>query len=80
VGVFNEYMTWAAFLLYIEGRVAAEDFAEVLRLTTATMEGSRRFQRFGLFARQLLRLYHERTPGSRVPALYPAILEWAARQ
>jgi hypothetical protein len=52
----------------------------VLRLTTATMEGSRRFQRFGLFARELLRLYHERTPGTRVPALYPAILEWAARQ
>lgn len=80
VAVFNEYMTWAVFLLYIEGRVGAEDFAEVVRLTTATMEGSRRFQRFGLFAQELLRLYHERPPGSRVPALYPAILQWAARQ
>ena len=80
VAVFNEYMTWAVFLLYIEGRVGAEDFADVLSLTTATMEGSRRFQRFGLFVRELLRLYHERPPGSRVPALYPAILQWAARQ
>jgi len=80
VAVFNEYMTWAVFLLYIESRVGAEDFTEVVRQTTATMEGSRRFQRFGLFARELLRLSHERLPGSRVPALYPAILDWAARQ
>ena len=78
--VFNEYMTWAVFLLYIEGRVGAEDFAEVVRQTTATMEGSRRFQRFGLFAQELLRLYHSRPAGTRVPGLYPAILQWAARQ
>ncbi|HJR34474.1 MAG TPA: hypothetical protein VJ817_05975, partial [Gemmatimonadales bacterium] len=62
------------------GRVAADDFAEVVRQTTATMEGSRGFRRFGRFARELLRLYHERPAGSRVPALYPAILQWAASQ
>ena len=80
IAVFNEYLTWAVFLVYIDGRVSAEDFTEVVSLTTATMESSRRFQRFGRFAGELLRLYHERPPGSRVPMLYPAILEWAARQ
>jgi hypothetical protein len=80
VAVFNEYMTWAVFLLYIEGRVGAEDFIEVVRRTTTQMEGSRRFQRFGMFAQELLRLYHHRPAGSRVAALYPAMLEWAEGQ
>lgn len=80
VTVFNEYMTWAVFLLYVEGRVSAEDFSEVVRLTTALMENSRRFQRFEVFAQELRRLYHERPPQSRVPMLYPAMLGWAARQ
>ena len=80
IAVFNEYMTWAVFLLYIESRVSAVDFDTLVRLTTALMEGSRRFQRFGAFTQELLRLYHERPAGSRVSTLYPAILEWAARQ
>jgi hypothetical protein len=80
VAVFNEYMTWAVFLLYIEGRVGAQDFADMVRFTTTTMESSRRFQRFGLFAQELLRLYHNRPAGSRILTLYPAILQWAARQ
>lgn len=80
IAVFNEYMTWAVFLAYIEGRVSAADFSEVVSLTTTTMESSRRFQRFGRFAQELLRLYRERPAGSRVPMLYPALLEWAERQ
>ena len=78
--VFNEYMTWAVFLLYVEGRLSGKDFTEVVGMTTAAMEGSRRFQRFGLFAQELLRLYRYRPAGSRVSELYPAILEWAERQ
>jgi hypothetical protein len=78
--VFNEYMTWAVFLVYLEGRVSAEDFTEVVTMTTTMMEGSRRFQRFGRFAQELLRLYRERPSGSRIPDLYPRLLEWAARQ
>ena len=80
IAVFNEYMTWAVFLVYIEGRLSAEDFSEVAGLTISTMESSRRFRRFGGFVQELLRLYHERPAGSRIPMLYPGILEWAARQ
>jgi hypothetical protein len=80
VAVFNEYMTWAVFLLYAEGRFSTEDFTEVARLTTAQMESSRRFQRFGMFAQELRRLDHDRPAGSRVATLYPDILKWAERQ
>jgi hypothetical protein len=80
VAVFNEYMTWAVFLLYLEGRLDAGDFAETVRLTTELMEGARRFHRFGLFAEELRRLYRTRPEGSRVPSLYHAMLEWAAAQ
>lgn len=78
--VFNEYMTWGVFLLYVESRVSADDFPTVVQLTTQLMEGSRRFQRFGPFAQELLRLYHARTNGARARDLYPAILDWAQTQ
>jgi hypothetical protein len=80
IAVFNEYMTWALFLLYIEARISPQEFADVMTFTTSQMESSRKFHRFGSFARELLRLYRERPEGTRVPLLYPAILEWAARQ
>lgn len=76
--VFNEYMTWAAFLVFVEERLSAADFDTVRQLTVQLMEGSRRFQRFGLFTTALLRLYHERAPGKTVADLYPQILDWAS--
>jgi hypothetical protein len=76
--VFNEYMTWAAFLVFVEERLSAADFDTVRQLTVQLMEGSRRFQRFGLFTTELLRLYHERAPGKTVADLYPQILAWAS--
>ncbi|MEX2283423.1 MAG: DUF4932 domain-containing protein [Gemmatimonadota bacterium] len=80
LAVFNEYMTWAVFILFIDGRLSAEDFAEVVRRTESQMEGSRRFQRFGAFNQELLGLYRGRASGQRVPNLYPAIIDWAGRQ
>jgi hypothetical protein len=76
--VFNEYMTWAAFLLFVEERLSAADFDTVRELTVQLMEGSRRFQRFGLFTNELSRLYRERAPGKTVADLYPQILAWAS--
>jgi len=76
--VFNEYMTWAAFLLFAQDRLSAEDFDTVRQLTVQLMEGSRRFQRFGVFATELLRLYRERPAGRTVADLYPQLLAWAS--
>jgi hypothetical protein len=79
IAVFNEYMTWAVFLLFIEGRISDEDFSVVRQNTIGVMEGSRRFQRFGAFAGELSRLYRNRPAGTKAADLYPAILDWAAK-
>jgi hypothetical protein len=76
--VFNEYMTWAVFLVYVEDKLSAADFATTRQLTVQLMEGSRRFQRFGAFTTELLRLYHERARGKTVTDLYPQIIAWAS--
>jgi hypothetical protein len=78
--VFNEYMTWAAFVLYADQSRPPRDFAEVSANTVLAMEKSRGFGRFGAFTTELLRLYRERQGGQRVTDLYPAILDWAAKQ
>ena len=75
--VFNEYMTWAAFLLFLDGRVSEQDFSEVRQGTVQVMEG-RRFHRFGAFASELERLYRSRAAGAHVADLYPQLLDWAA--
>ena len=80
VAVFNEYMTWAVFLLFVDGRVSDEDFQIVRNNTVQLMEGSRRFQRFGAFATEVQRLYRNRSASTRVADLYPQILDWAATQ
>jgi hypothetical protein len=76
--VFNEYMTWTAFLLFVENRLSAADFDAVRELTVQLMEGSRRFQRFGVFTTEVLRLYRDRASGRTVADLYPQILAWAS--
>jgi uncharacterized protein DUF4932 len=75
--VFNEYMTWSVFFLFVDGRIPTADFDKLLALTTQVMEGPRRFTRFGEFNRQMLQLWRNRSPGTRVVDLYPAILQWA---
>ena len=75
--VFNEYMTWAAFLLFAQERLTTTDFDTVRQLTVQLMEGSRRFQRFGVFTAELSRLYREREPGKTVADLYPQMVAWA---
>jgi uncharacterized protein DUF4932 len=75
--VFNEYMTWSIFFLFVDGRMPAADFDQLLTLTTQLMEGSRRFIRFGDFNRMMLQLWRNRASGVNAADLYPAILQWA---
>lgn len=78
--VFNEYMTWAVFFLFLDGRVSSADFDEMFTRVNQQMEQSRRFIKFGVFNRALLDLWRSRAAGTRARDLYPAILEWAAQQ
>jgi hypothetical protein len=77
LAVFNEYMTWAVFTLWIESHAPAEDFERIVSRMEQQMEGSRRFIRFKAFNRALLALYRARTPGTTIADLYPQIVEWA---
>ncbi len=74
--VFNEYMTWSVFFLFVDGRMPAEDFDRLLALTTQLMEGSRRFIRFGEFNRMMLQLWRNRRAGNargRPVPCHPAV-------
>ena len=75
--VFNEYMTWGVFLLFAHDGLSAADFETVRQATVQLMEGARRFQRFGAFSAELLRLYQSRAANTTVAGLYPQIIDWA---
>lgn len=75
---FNEYMTWAVFVLYAHDNYEKQD-AEVIvkKSTVETMVHHRKFVRFKEFADRLLELYRNRAQDQSIPDLYPAILAWA---
>ena len=77
MSTFNEYMTWAVFLLYAAETYDTAAFEEIKRVTVDSMENRRRFVRFGAFTDAALGLYRSRNEGETIPDLYPAILTWA---
>jgi Domain of unknown function (DUF4932) len=78
---FNEYMTWAVFVLYAYDTYDTADAETIIeRSTTNTMVHHRKFVRFEAFAQELLRLYRNRADHQSIPDLYPAILAWAESQ
>jgi hypothetical protein len=79
VSVFNEYMTHAAFCLYIADSYdkATADF--VIDNREQLMVNRRNFIRFKEFDKELLRLHQEHKELKMVD-LYPMILEWCKKQ
>ncbi|HUT47112.1 MAG TPA: DUF4932 domain-containing protein [Sedimentisphaerales bacterium] len=78
---FNEYMTWAVFVLYAYDNYEKPDFEVIVKKSAIdTMVYSRKFVRFKEFAEALLKLYRNRAPGQSIPVLYPAILDWAEEE
>ena len=57
--VFNEYMTWAVFLLYARDRLEPSSFAAIRTRTVLQMQMQRGFRRFADFAETLLELSEE---------------------
>ncbi len=74
--IFNEYMTWAVFLLYASDTYDSETFEELQNRVIDQMIYGRKFIRFREFTDELLKLY-QNTQNKSIPALYPAILSWA---
>jgi hypothetical protein len=79
-GTFNEYMTWAVFVLYASDTYDEPAFRQIVDETTALMVQSRGFPRFQEFSEKLLQLYKAQTGPKSIPSLYPAILSWAKTQ
>lgn len=79
ISVFNEYMTHAAFCVYIEDTYDAATTAFVIGNREDLMVERRGFTRFREFNRELLRLHRDNKDQPLV-SLYPAILDWCLKQ
>ena len=77
--VFNEYMTWAIFTLWLDEHAPEEEFESIVSRMEQQME-ARLFTHFEAFNRALLELWREAGEDARVVDLYPAIIDWAATQ
>ncbi len=71
---FNEYLTWAAFLVYAAERYDAPTFEQVTKEHVRVME-YRGFVKYDEFQRRLMALYQERNSGETLADLYPQLLE-----
>lgn len=77
--VFNEYMTHAAFCLYVEDVYDRETADLVIQKREEMMAGPRNFSKFREFNKELLKLYKEKKP-LKLTELYPDILAWCKKQ
>ena len=74
--VFNEYMTWAVYDIFLEKHFP--DFAEEVGLNWSFQNESRGFKYSHLFTQQLLTLYNQKEDGETLKDLYPKMLEWTS--
>ncbi|RCW54617.1 MULTISPECIES: DUF4932 domain-containing protein [Halanaerobium] len=75
---FNEYMTWATFIVF-----AAENFEEKLFEKTRNIQElimiqGRQFKEYREFNQRLLQLYQNKKNDEKLVDLYPEIINWAA--
>lgn len=77
--VFNEYMTWAVFCLYVQDKYDAPTARLVIDERTTRMVNKRSFTRFKEFNEALAAL-HQAHPELKVVELYPFILDWCAQK
>lgn len=75
--VFNEYMTWAVFLLWAREHYDPSTYAGVQQAAVTFMQDRRGFGHFGAFTAELQRLYSAQRRRTNIPALYPTLFAWA---
>ena len=79
IGVFNEYMTWAVFCLYIADTYDEETTNLVIAERETRMIDKRNFIKFKEFDQALLKIRKEHK-NLKVVDLYPFILDWCKQQ
>jgi hypothetical protein len=72
---FNEYMTWAVFLLYAAERLTPEDFVGLKEETVSIMVKGRGFRAFDRFADQAMALHKTAEGGGE--AIIADLIAWA---
>lgn len=72
--VFNEYMTWAVYDLFVQQFFP--EYAEEMSLYWHFQNASRGFPYSYHFAQKLKQLYQDKAPGQQVSDLYPDLLAW----
>lgn len=77
--VFNEYMTWAVFCLYIADNYNKETADLVINERESRMANIRKFIKFREFDQALLKIRQEHKD-LKVVDLYPFILDWCKQQ
>lgn len=75
--IFNEYMTFAVYSLYLFDNYPEENFSKYLPYIEKQMVESRGFINFKDFNRELLAKY-KTSPNIKMSELYDYILEWAS--
>jgi hypothetical protein len=74
--VFNEYMTWAVYSMYVNDNYLQKDLEEYLPKVEKQMEDSRGYIAFKKFNRTLLEKYQQ-NPSITMNDLFEFILNWA---
>ncbi|MGD2034259.1 MAG: DUF4932 domain-containing protein [Bacteroidales bacterium] len=74
--IFNEYMTWAIFDLYIFEHYSQNIFEQIQNSTVRQMENNRGFIKFGEFEDHLLDLLKNRSGNDKAEDFYPEIMNW----
>ncbi len=73
--IFNEYMTWAIFILYAKDKYAHEDFLLIKKMVEDMMVEYRGFPKFRWFSDRLLELYTSKSHDIRVSDLFLPMME-----
>lgn len=73
-GVFNEYMTWAVYDIFLKKHFP--NFAKEIGLNWSFQNDSRGFIYSQLFTQQLLKIYNQKGERETLKDLYPKLLEW----
>lgn len=79
ISVFNEYMTWAVFCLYIVDTYDEDTANLVINERETKMVDKRNFIKFKEFDQALIKMRQEHK-SLKVVDLYPLIIEWCKQQ
>ena len=77
--VFNEYMTFAVYSLYINDNYSSKEIEAYLPMLGDQMEKNRGFIKFKDFNRAMLEKYRQ-NPNLEIADLYDYMLKWAKNQ